>query len=77
MLNAQNVLETKNVGVTQWVGQIDDESLKEELQKCKHFLVDSEIENGRYIIFNFAVEIHTLWARNWTQRSRIAGVKQS
>ena len=55
--NAQGVLESKNVDVTELVGPIDDQSLKEDLQKCKHFLVDSEMENGRHRAFNFAMEI--------------------
>ena len=43
--------------VTKLVGPIDDESLKEELQTCTHFLVDSELENGRHIVVIFAMEI--------------------
>ena len=49
--------------VTQFVGEIDDDGLKEELGTCKQFLVDSEMENGRHRVFNLAVEIldaHTL-----------------
>ena len=60
---AQGVLESKNVDVSELVGPIDDESLKEELQMCEHFLVDSEMENGRQRVFNSAMEIldaHTL-----------------
>ena len=29
--------------------------LKEELQACQHFLVDSELEKGRHRVFNFAM----------------------
>ena len=32
----------------------DDADLKEELQACQHFLVDSELEKGRHRVFNFA-----------------------
>ena len=39
--NAQGVLESKEVDVTKVEGPINDESLKEELQTCKFFLVDS------------------------------------
>ena len=37
------------------VGDVDDQSLREELQSCKHFLVDSEIQKGRHNVFIFAV----------------------
>ena len=33
----------------------DDAELKEELQACQHFPVDSELEKGRYRDFNFAM----------------------
>ena len=33
----------------------DDADLKEELQVCQHFLVHSELEKGRYRVFNFAM----------------------
>ena len=35
------------------VGEIDNESLKEKLIKCRHFPVDSEMENGRHSVFDF------------------------
>ena len=35
------------------MGYADDNSLKEELETCKHFLVDSKMENGRD---NFAMD---------------------
>ena len=47
----------RNLYVTQLMGGVDDESLKEELKTCKQFLLDSEIENGRQKVFNFAIEI--------------------
>ena len=37
------------------VGDVDDQSLREELQSCKIFRVDSEIQKGRHRVFNFAV----------------------
>ena len=37
------------------MGDVDDQSLREELQSCKHFLVDSEIQKGRHSVFNVAV----------------------
>ena len=36
------------------MGDVDDQSLREELQSCTHFLVDSEIQKGRHSVFNFA-----------------------
>ena len=33
----------------------DDADLKEELQACQHFLVDSELGKGRHRVFNFAI----------------------
>ena len=33
----------------------DDADLKEELQACQHFLVDSELEKGRHRVFNFVM----------------------
>ena len=39
------------------MGQINDESWKEEMKMCKQFLVDSQMKNERQIAFNFAVEV--------------------
>ena len=33
-----------NIDVEDIVGDVDDQSLREELQSCRHFLVDSEIQ---------------------------------
>ena len=33
----------------------DNADLKEELQACQHLLVDSELDKGRYRVFNFAM----------------------
>ena len=44
-----------NIDVEDIVGDVDDQSLREELQSCEHFLVDSEIQKGRHSLFNFAV----------------------
>ena len=38
------------------VNNIDDDSLKEELRACEHFLVESEFERVRHKVFNYAVE---------------------
>ena len=42
---------------THIVGGIDDESLKKELGTCKHFPLESEMENGRHKVFTFAMDI--------------------
>ena len=44
-----------NIDVEDIVGDVDDQSLREELQSCRHFLVDSEIRKRRHSLFNFAV----------------------
>ena len=35
---------TSNINVEDKVGVVDDQSLREELHSCRHFLVDSEIQ---------------------------------
>ena len=35
--------------------EFEDADLKVELQACQHFLVDSELQNRRYRVFNFAI----------------------
>ena len=44
-----------NIDVVDIVGDVDDQSLREELQSCRPFLVDSEIQKGRHSVFNFVV----------------------
>ena len=44
-----------NIDLEDILGDNDDRSLREELQSCRHFLVDSEIQKGRHSVFNFAV----------------------
>ena len=44
-----------NIDVEDIVGDVDDRSLREKLQSCKHFLVDSEMQKGKHSVFNFAV----------------------
>ena len=43
-----------NIDVEDIVGDVDDQNLREELEFCKHFLTDTEKENGRHRVFNFA-----------------------
>ena len=44
-----------HIDVEDIMGDVDDQTLREELQSCRHFLVDSEIQKGRHSVFNFAV----------------------
>ena len=44
-----------NIDVDDIVGDVDDQSLREELQSCRQFLGVSEIQKGRHSVFNFAV----------------------
>ena len=44
-----------NIDVEDIVGDVDDQSLREELESCKHFLIDTEMENGRHRVFNFGM----------------------
>ena len=44
-----------NNDVEDIVGDVTDQRLREELQSCRHFLVDSEKQKGRQSVFNFVV----------------------
>ena len=44
-----------NIDVEDIMGDVGGQSLREELQSCRHFLVDSELQKGRHSVFNFAV----------------------
>ena len=44
-----------DINVEDIVGDVDDQNLREELESCKHFLTDTEMENGRHRVFNFAM----------------------
>ena len=43
------------IDVEDIVGAVDDQSMREELESCKHVLTDTEMENGRHRVFNFAM----------------------
>ena len=45
----------RNIDVEDIVGDVDDQRLREELESCKHFLTDTELENGGHRVFNFAM----------------------
>ena len=57
MRNEQSVSRTGKVELTLLVGEIDDESLKEELETREHFLMDSEKDNERHRDFSFSMDI--------------------
>ena len=44
-----------NIDVEDIVRDVDDQRLREELESCKHFLTDTEMENGRHSVFHFAM----------------------
>ena len=44
-----------NIDMEDIVEAVDDQSLREELESCKHFLTDIEMENGRHRVFNIAM----------------------
>ena len=44
-----------NIDVEDIVADVDDQSLIEELEPCKHFLTDTEMDKGRHRVFNFAM----------------------
>ena len=44
-----------NIDVEDILGDVGDQSFREDLHSCRHFLVDSEIQKGRHSVFNFAV----------------------
>ena len=46
---------TSNIDVEDIAGDVDDQSLREKLQSCRHFPVDFEIQKGKHSVFNFAV----------------------
>ena len=46
---------TSNIDVEDTVGDVDDHSLREELESCKHFMTDTEKEKGKHRVFNLAM----------------------
>ena len=44
-----------NIDMEDIVRDVDDQSLREELESCKHLLTDTEIDTGRHRVFNFAM----------------------
>ena len=44
-----------NIDVEDIVGDVDDQNLREDLESCKQFLTDTDIEKGRHRVFNSAM----------------------
>ena len=57
-------LGASNIVVEDIVKHVDDQSLREELESCKNFLTDTEIENGRHRVFNFAMSYFDMSLHN-------------
>ena len=68
----QTGLGASDVNVEDIVGDVDDQSLREEMESCKHFLTDTEMENGRHRVFNFAMSSTTCLCStiNWIMCSK-------
>ena len=54
---AQRISSAEIVDVTQLMEDVDDNSLKEELEKCKHFSLDSVLEKGGHRLYNSAMDV--------------------
>ena len=52
-----------NIDVEDIVEDVDDQSLREELESCKQFLTDTEMEKGRHRVFNFAMSSFDVFAQ--------------
>ena len=48
------------------MGDVDESSMKDEIETCKHFLMDSELDNGRRRVWNFAME--TLYPKSLLEK---------
>ena len=44
-----------NIDVEDILGYVDDQFLRVELESCKHFLTDTEMENGGHRVFSVAM----------------------
>ena len=53
-----------NIDVADTVGDVNDQSLREVLESCKHFLSDTEMENGRHGVFNCRMSSFDISLRN-------------
>ena len=51
----QTGFPASNIDMEDRVGDVDDQSSREELKSCKHFLTHTEMENERDRLFNFVM----------------------
>ena len=54
---AQRGSKVQNVDITQVMGDVDNNNLREELQMCKPFLLVTELENVSHRVSTFAMDI--------------------
>ena len=52
--------------------EVNNADLKEELQACQHFFVDSELEKGRHSVFSFAMSTFDNSLINWIYYSVVS-----
>ena len=57
-------LGASNIDVEDVVGDVDDQTLRDELESCKHFLTATEMENGRHRVFNFGTSFFDITLLN-------------
>ena len=60
----QMAFGASNIDVDVIVGDIDNQSLREELESCKHFLTGTEMEKGRDRVFNFTMSSFDMFLLN-------------
>ena len=53
---AQRGSGARNVDIAHVMVDVDENSLREELEKGKHFLVENQMKNGRHRAYNFAMD---------------------
>ena len=53
---ASSQSEAKGIEIRIMLEDVDGASLQEGSETCKHFLIGSEMENGRHSVFNFAMD---------------------
>ena len=53
--HSRNYHKWREGGHAKTCGRRDDKSLEEELQSCRHILVDSEKQKERHSVFDFVV----------------------
>ena len=49
-------IKTANVVPDDFINEVDDAGVKEELRSCEYSLVDSELQKPRHKVFNFAID---------------------